>query len=237
MPEAPTLAVEAVEAGYDGAKVLREVDLTVRQGEVVALLGRNGAGKTTLLKAIGGHLRPTAGAILIDGAPAPPRPFQRARAGITLIPEGRGVFPHLTVRENLRLMLPPWRRGESTDPALDMFPVLRKRLGQSAGTMSGGEQQMLALSRCVLAEPRVVLLDEVSMGLAPRVVETIFEALRDLAAAGTSLLLVEQYVAKALDLADSVLVLDRGRVVLTGTSSEIDEGVLSRQYLSVPDAS
>jgi branched-chain amino acid transport system ATP-binding protein len=237
MPDGPTLGVKAVDAGYDGTQVLRGVDLEVRQGEVVALLGRNGAGKTTLLRVIGGHLRPTAGTILIDGKSAPARPYERARAGIALIPEGRGVFPHLTVRENLRLMLPPWLRGESTDPALAMFPLLGDRLGQAAGTLSGGEQQMLALSRCVLAAPRVVLLDEVSMGLAPRMVETIFEALRKLAATGTSLLLVEQYVAKALDLADSVLVLDRGRVVMSGTSSEIDEDVLSRQYLSAPTAS
>jgi branched-chain amino acid transport system ATP-binding protein len=232
MPDAPLLAVEGLEAGYDRTKVLHDVELQLAPGKVAAVLGPNGAGKTTLLRTIGGHIAPTAGAIRIDGEPAPPRPHQRAKAGLTLIPEGRGVFPSLTVRENLRLQIPPWLQDGSIEPALDAFPVLRKRLAQRAGRLSGGEQQMLALSRCFLAEPRIVLLDEVSMGLAPMVVDQIFEVLQTIASRGVALLLVEQYVAKALGMADLVLVLDRGRVTFTGSPAEIDEDALTRHYLS-----
>jgi branched-chain amino acid transport system ATP-binding protein len=232
MSDAPALAVEAINAGYGRTTVLWDIDVVVGAGEVVALLGPNGAGKTTLLRTIAGYITPTAGAIRIGGVAAPVRPYQRAQAGLTLIPEGRGVFPNLTVRENLRLQLPPWLRHRSLEPALDAFPILRKRLGQKAGTLSGGEQQMLALSRCFVAAPRIVLLDEVSMGLAPRIVDQIFEALRALASTGVSLLLVEQYIAKALSMADVVHVLDRGRVTFSGSPADIDEDALTRHYLA-----
>ncbi len=236
MPDANAMTLTKVTAGYGRTTVLREVDLVVPEGQVVALLGPNGAGKTTLLKVAAGFLAPSSGTIDLRGATAPRRPNGRAREGLCHIPEGRGVFGRLTVAENLRLQLPPWAKGGTIEPALEAFPVLKERLSQTAGTMSGGQQQMLALSRCFLAEPRVVLLDEVSMGLAPIVVDEIFEALRKLAQSGVALLLVEQYVAKALALSDRVVVLDRGRVALQGTPDEIDAETLHRQYLGTAAA-
>src|SRR5262249_38050952 len=140
------------------------------------------------------------------------RPYQRARAGLCLIPEGRGIFPTLSVRENLRLQVPSWANGDGYEPALDAFPILRDRLAQKAGGLSGGQQQMLALSRCFVADPKIVLLDEVSMGLAPRIIDEIFEALEKLSRKGTSLLLVEQYVNRALRAADRIYLLGKGKV-------------------------
>jgi branched-chain amino acid transport system ATP-binding protein len=226
------LECRQITAGYGRATVLRDVDLTVRAGSVVALLGPNGAGKTTLLRVAAGLLNPTAGRVLIGGDDVTRgRPFQRARSGLCLVPEGRGVFPNLSVRENLRLQVPPWRRGQSFEPALEAFPVLAERLDQIAGSLSGGQQQMLALSRCVLADPKVVLLDEVSMGLAPRIIDEIFEALVKLVASGVSLLLVEQYVSRALHVADHVYLLGRGSVTFSGSPSELDEAELMRRYV------
>jgi branched-chain amino acid transport system ATP-binding protein len=148
-----------------------------------------------------------------------------------LIPEGRGVFPNLTVGENLRLQVPPWAKDRGFDPALEAFPALKDRLGQAAGSLSGGQQQMLALSRCFLSSPSVVLLDEVSMGLAPRIVELIFEALAQIVERGVALLVVEQYVHHALKLADIVYLLDRGRIAHSGVASELDDGALIAHYL------
>ena len=147
-----------------------------------------------------------------------------------LVPEGRGVFPTLSVRENLTLQLPAWRKDGSIEAALDAFPALRGRLKQTAGSMSGGQQQMLSLARSYLCDPKVVLLDEVSMGLAPVVVDEIFEALRHLADSGTALLIVEQYVTRALDMADLAYVLDRGTVAFHGRSDELDADDLMRRY-------
>jgi branched-chain amino acid transport system ATP-binding protein len=148
-----------------------------------------------------------------------------------MIPEGRGIFPTLTVAENLQLTAPSGARSGVRDLALDVFPALGNRLKQRAGTMSGGQQQMLALSRCFMAEPAIVLLDEVSMGLAPRVVTEIFDALKRLAAGGTALLLVEQYVHRALDLADTVHLLSRGELIFSGPSAEVTEKTLMDSYL------
>jgi branched-chain amino acid transport system ATP-binding protein len=150
---------------------------------------------------------------------------------LCLVPEGRGVFPRLTVRENLRLQTPPWRRGVDVEVALDAFPVLRDRLGQRAGRMSGGEQQMLALARCFLAEPTVLLLDEVSMGLAPRIVDEIYASLRTLAQAGTTLIVVEQYVNRALAMSDTVHLLNRGRITFSGSPEALDEHAVLEGYL------
>src|SRR6202022_190270 len=156
--------------------------LAVEAGTIAALLGPNGAGKTTLLKVASGLMRPAAGTVMVAGRDATAMsPSRRARLGLCLVPEGRGIFPRLTVRENLRLQGPPWAKDAPVEAALEAFPILRDRLGQRAGTMSGGQQQMLALARCYLARPSIVLLDEVSMGLAPRIVDEIFASIQALA--------------------------------------------------------
>jgi branched-chain amino acid transport system ATP-binding protein len=228
------LQLGGVSAGYGRTTILRGVDLTVAEGAVVALLGPNGAGKTTLLNVASGLLPATAGTVAVGdedvtGLP----PHQRTRRGICHVPEGRGVFANLTVRENLALQVPAWLEDGSIEPALEAFPVLRERLSQLAGTMSGGQQQMLALSRCFVSRPKVVLLDEVSMGLAPRIIDEIFAALRLLAGQGVALLLVEQYVSRALAIADTVYLLNRGEVGFTGPPSELDEDDLMRRYVGV----
>jgi branched-chain amino acid transport system ATP-binding protein len=222
-----------VYAGYGGATVLRNVDLDVPTGSVVALLGANGAGKTTLLRSAAGLVRAQQGSVAIDGADhTRSAPFKRVRAGVCLIPEGRGIWRSLTVRANLRLQVPPWLRTRgSLDEALEAFPALGKKLDQQAGTLSGGQQQMVALCRAYLSKARVVLLDEVSMGLAPRVVDEIFESLAQLARTGVSLLLVEQYVERALDLADNVILLRRGEVAFSGPPSDLDQEALVDSYL------
>jgi len=204
----------------------------VPAGTVAALLGPNGAGKTTLLRAAAGLLRPSAGTVLVGGADVTRlRPHRRARAGLCLIPEGRGIFPALSVRENLLLQIPKWNRSARLDDALELFPVLGQRLGETAGRLSGGQQQMLALSRCVLAQPSLILLDEVSMGLAPIVIEQIFASLQQLAERGIALLIVEQYVNRALAMADSVHLLNRGRLTYSGPPSGLDEDAVVSGYL------
>jgi branched-chain amino acid transport system ATP-binding protein len=233
---APILELSGITAGYGRTTVLRDVDLSVPRGSVVALLGPNGAGKTTLLRIAAGLLTPSSGQVILGGLDtARRRPFQRVRNGLCLVPEGRGIFPNLTVRENLRLQVPPWKRPDGFAPALEAFPVLEERLGQTAGTMSGGQQQMLALSRCFLADPTVVLLDEVSMGLAPRVIDEIFAALVKLVQRGVSLLLVEQYVTRALHVADHVYLLGRGKITFSGPPSQLDEDALMHRYLGGGD--
>ena len=228
----PVVELSGISAGYGRTKVLRDVDLTVRAGSVVALLGPNGAGKTTLLRVAAGLLTPTVGRVTIGADDVTRRrPSQRAREGVCLIPEGRGIFPNLSVRENLLLQVPAWKREQSFESALEAFPVLRERLGQTAGSMSGGQQQMLALSRCFLSDPKVVLLDEVSMGLAPRIIDEIFDALLELSRRGVALLLVEQYVSRALHVADHVYLLGRGSVTFSGAPTELDESELMRRYL------
>ncbi len=226
------LRLRDVHAGYGGADVLRGADLTVAPGSVTALLGPNGAGKTTLLRTVAGLLRPRQGTIRVGEHDVTRlKPHRRARHGVCLIPEGRGVFRSLTVRENLRLQVPSWGDPASWELPLEAFPALKQRLGQRAGTMSGGQQQMLALSRCFLSEPSIVLLDEVSMGLAPRIVDEIFVALSDLASRGVALLLVEQYVHRALEMADAVHLINRGELSFSGRPSELDEDALTRDYL------
>jgi branched-chain amino acid transport system ATP-binding protein len=231
---AAALAFESITAGYGRTTVLRGITLEVPPASVVALLGPNGAGKTTTLRIAAGTLSPTSGTVSVAAEDVTRMPsHKRARRGVCLIPEGRGIFRSLTVRENLRLAVPPWLNGASIEPACAAFPILGKRLHQTAGTLSGGQQQMLALSRAFLAEPSVVLLDEVSMGLAPIVVDEIFEALKVLTARNISLLVVEQYVHRALELADYVYLMDRGQVGFSGRPGELDEDELARQYLGV----
>ena len=234
-PEMATLLqVDDLTVAYGEQVALREVSLDVREGSVTALLGPNGAGKTTLLRAIAGLQRVRSGQVrLRDRDVTATSAHTRVRSGVCLIPEGRGVFRSLTVRDNLRTQIPRWSRSRDIEPALEAFPDLAGRLSQTAGTMSGGQQQMLALARCYLSNPSVILLDEVSMGLAPLVVDQIFESIGRLAAQGISLLLVEQYVDRALDLADHAYVLNRGEVAFAGPSKELSRESLLADYLGV----
>jgi branched-chain amino acid transport system ATP-binding protein len=197
--------------------VLRDVDLVVPPGQVVALLGANGAGKTTLLRTAAGLLPPSRGQVRIEGVEVTKQaPNRRSRAGLCLIPEGRGIFRNLTVAENLRMSTPAWVSRPDLDAVYDAFPILKERRKQLAGSMSGGQQQMLALARASLAEAKLVLVDEASMGLAPIAVDIIFAALSALAARGVALLVVEQYVNRALAMADVVYLMKKGVVTLAG---------------------
>jgi branched-chain amino acid transport system ATP-binding protein len=226
--------LQGVEAGYGETIVLRDVSLTVPESSVVALLGPNGAGKSTLLRAASGLLRIRKGRLLLDGNDVTrDAPFQLMQHGICHIPEGRGIFRSLTVRENLRLQALPGEESSAFARTAEVFPRLGQRLDQVAGTLSGGEQQMLALARAYVQQPKVVLLDEVSMGLAPNLVDEIFVFLKQLAADGVNLLLVEQYVTKALEIADYVYVLNRGRVVFVGEPSELGSDEIFRQYIGL----
>ena len=227
------LELHDVSAGYGNVQVLHGVNLTVPTGSVVALLGANGAGKTTTLKVIAGLMAPTRGTIRLDG-----RPFERVAgqdrvgAGLCLIPEGRGIFRRLTVRENIAMFVGGRQVDQAVERAAATFPVLGERLGQVAGTMSGGQQQMLALSRALVTSPTVVLADELSMGLAPVTVDDILGALDDLRREGISLLLVEQYVGRALQLADYVYVMHKGRIALVREAGQCLDSDLFNQYMS-----
>jgi branched-chain amino acid transport system ATP-binding protein len=208
------------------------VSLSVADSSVVALLGPNGAGKSTTLRMASGLLRPREGTILLGGEDVTRlNPYQRTRRGICHIFEGRGVFPSLTVRENLLMQAPPhMSESDIIERAAEAFPVLGNRRRQVAGTMSGGEQQMLALARAYVTEPRVVLVDEASLGLAPLVVDGIFAFLERIAASGVALLLVEQYVSRALALASSVYLLSQGEIVYSGPAAGLDEEKIFALY-------
>ncbi len=218
------LELRGIQAGYGEHTVLRDVSLTVPPGTVVAVLGPNGAGKTTLLRVASGLLRPSAGAVLLDGEDVTrARPYARARRGLCHIPEGRGIYPTLTVRENLVLHARQGDEAAALDRAISAFPALGGKLRQPAGQLSGGQQQMLSLVRAWITSPRLVLVDEASMGLAPVVVDRIFEFLGQIAASGTALLIVEQYVNRALALAHAVYVMNKGGVVFSGKPAEITD--------------
>ena len=226
------LELRNITAGYGNTVVLRDVSLTVPDHSVVALLGPNGAGKTTLLRVASGLLKPMSGQVLIDGTDATGWPPERlARAGLCHVPEGRGIFRSLTVKDNLRLQSPVGCVDDPVPVAASAFPKLGQRLAQRAGTMSGGEQQMLALAHAYVASSPLVLLDEVSMGLAPIVVDEIFDHLRRLSADGAAMLLVEQFVQRALDLADYAYVLKKGRIVFVGEPAQLGDSQLLNSYL------
>jgi branched-chain amino acid transport system ATP-binding protein len=228
------LRAENVTAGYGETVVLRDVTISVRSSSVVALLGPNGAGKTTLLRTISGLMQPMSGRIWLGDKEITRRPAEFvARAGLCHVPEGRGIFPSLTVRENLVLQAKRGSERAGIDRIAEMFPELGRRLGQVAGSLSGGEQQMLALARATLSEPSLVVVDEASLGLAPMLVDRIFEAFVNITAAGTALLIVEQYVPRALEIADTVYLLDRGKVAFAGPAAELDGAELTRRYLGV----
>jgi branched-chain amino acid transport system ATP-binding protein len=236
---APLLELSDIDAGYGSIKVLFSVSLAVSEGGVVALLGPNGAGKTTTLRVASGLLPPSAGTVRFDDHDVTKTgPRARARSGVCLLPEGRGIFPNLTVRENLLLHTyarPTASLAELEDVAYGRFPVLGRRRKQVAGTLSGGEQQMLALSRAMTSAPRLLLLDEISMGLAPLLVEELFEVIKDeVLKRGVSVLIVEQLADFALSIADQVVVLSRGAVAATGTPDEVKE-VLADAYLGGED--
>ncbi len=236
-PERASTATTALElrgiaSGYGHSTILRGVDLTVEKGSVTALLGPNGAGKTTLLKTASGLIRPSVGTVHLDGADVTRlAPNQRAARGLCHIPEGRGIFRSLTVRENLVLQAEPGHEDEAIERCIAAFPILGDRLAQRAGTMSGGQQQMLAVSRAYARDPQLVLVDEASLGLAPIVVDEIFTFLAGIAAAGAALLIVDQFLARALAMAAKVYVLNRGEIAFCGTSEELQDGDVFRRYL------
>ncbi len=226
------LELRGVRAAYERIDVLFGIDLAVPQGSVVALLGPNGAGKTTTLRVAAGLHQPSAGDVLIAGRRVNgTAPEELARRGLCLIPEGRGVFPNLTVRENLRMMTYSGKSLSAIeDEAYRRFPRLKERRKQLAGTMSGGEQQMLAMARGLATKPALLLLDELSMGLAPIVVEELYEIVAQIAREGVSILVVEQFASTVLGVADLAAVLVHGRVARVGTPRELQDD-LSKAYL------
>ncbi len=233
------LKVSKLHAGYGGAEVLCGVDLEVKAGTLVALIGANGAGKTTTMRAISGMIKPSQGQVLFAGEHVETLPASRiARLGLAHSPEGRKVFGPLSVEDNL--LLGAYRRlprffGFREKAAADLeriyalFPRLKERYRQTAGTLSGGEQQMLAIGRALMAQPKLVLLDEPSMGLAPVIVQEVFAIVRRLKEAGITLLLVEQFAKSALEVADYAYVMERGKIAVAGTPAELrrDERVLA----------
>ncbi|GAA4373026.1 ABC transporter ATP-binding protein [Agromyces bauzanensis] len=219
-----TLVVDSLDAGYGKLAILHDVSLEVPAGEIVTVVGSNGAGKTTLLRALNGIIRPTAGTVKLDGTDITGRATEKMAAlGLTHVPENRLCFPTLTVRDNL--MLGAWSRGGKgdLDAVLELFPRLQPRLGQAAGTLSGGEQQMVAIGRGLMASPKAIMLDEPSTGLAPKVVAEIMKVLTQLRERGLAVLLVEQNVRASFGIADRAVVMQRGRVVLEGTPAELVE--------------
>jgi len=220
------LALSEVSAGYGSVRAVSNVSITVDEGEAVGLLGANGAGKSTTLRAISGLVRPTSGTITfrgknIDSLPA----YKITELGIAHVPEGRQVFPELTVKENLEIgaYIPQARaaRTQTLDLVFAIFPVLAERRKQLAGTMSGGEQQMLAVGRGLMLRPHLLMLDEPSLGLAPVVSEATFDKIQEIHAMGTAILLVEQNVSRALTLVQRAYVLESGKVIMKGTSAEL----------------
>jgi len=231
------LELRNIVGGYGDTTVLRDVSLQVPDSSVVALLGPNGAGKTTTLRMASGLLRPREGAVFLDGDDiSKVSPNRRVAAGICHIPEGRGIFPSLSVRDNVVIYSPRGQEKQAWDRAVETFPVLGSRRRQIAGTLSGGEQQMLELTRAYIANPRVVLVDEASLGLAPLIVDDIFEFLEKLANEGASLLLVEQYVSRALALASTVYLINQGEIVYAGALADLDEAEIFAMYTGATTA-
>jgi branched-chain amino acid transport system ATP-binding protein len=219
------LAITGLRAGYGKIEVLHDIDLSIEQGQIVTLIGANGAGKTTLLKTISGLIRPIAGAIAFEGKSIVRRPpYQIVGMGLSHVPEGRAILKRMTVLDNLRMgayVRNDKEIGRDIDAVLERFPVLGERRAQMAGTLSGGEQQMLAIGRALVVRPKLLLLDEPSLGLAPKIVTQIFLTLRELKSEGKTILLVEQNARQALRVADYGYVLERGRILYRGTGQEL----------------
>jgi branched-chain amino acid transport system ATP-binding protein len=239
LSSAPKLSVTNLQAGYGDVQVLWDMSLEVGTGELVCIIGSNGAGKTTLMRCLSGLLRPAAGAIAVDGKPmsqAPPADF--VRAGIAHVPEGRRLFSAMSVHDNL--LMGAYLRTDTDGIAADlqrvyaMFPILAERQKQDAGTLSGGEQQMCAIGRGLMAAPTLLLIDELSLGLAPRVVEELSATLRTVNKSGVAILLVEQDVINALELADRAYVVDHGRVTKTGPAMNLaDDPAIREAYMGL----
>lgn len=226
------LVLEDVEAGYGHTTVLRNVSLTVPAGSVVALIGSNGAGKTTLLKTASGVLAPTRGRIHLDGQDVTRvSSARRSQRGLCHIPEGRGIYRSLNVRDNLTMQSPRGRERQAIEKATSAFPILGNRLAQQAGTLSGGEQQMLSMAAAYVRDADVILVDEASLGLAPIIVDVIFTFLQNVAREGAALLIVDQYVTRALTMAEIAYVLRRGEIVYRGDPGTLLAGDVFQQYL------
>jgi branched-chain amino acid transport system ATP-binding protein len=226
MRSSPVLEIERLRAGYGEVQILRDVSLKVEAGEMVTLVGSNGAGKSTLLNTICGIVRPTAGRVRLDGTDITGWPSEAIVAeGITQVPEGRRLFPQMTVYENLLIGAYRRRDGQGIqrdiEAMYDLFPILKERQRQRAGSMSGGEQQMCAIARGLMARPRILILDELSLGLAPIMLDALVDGLRRVHAEGTTVFVVEQDVATAFDLATTGYVLENGSVVLAGPTHEL----------------
>jgi len=233
------LQVKGIDLHYGDAQALDGVSLAAAAGEVIAIVGANGAGKTSLIRAIAGIHAPSAGTIAFQGRDITRLPSSRVcNLGIGQVPEGRQIFPSLTVRENLE-MGAVIRRARAKAAAtmqrvFAMYPILEERRTQAAGTLSGGEQQMLAIGRCLMGQPELILFDEPSLGLAPAIVQSVFRTIRDLNAAGHTIILVEQNVAASLRLADRAYVLENGRMTLSGKASDLlDDDRIRRAYLGL----
>jgi branched-chain amino acid transport system ATP-binding protein len=234
----PVLVVSGLYAGYGATEILRGVDLTVGHGEIVAVLGANGAGKSTLNRTISGVMRPWRGSIrFADAAIDHDKPAAIVARGLIHVPEGRRIFPNMTVRENLDLgayRRARARRDQNRNRVFAIFPRLAERQRQRAGTLSGGEQQMLAIGRGLMAEPRLLILDEPSLGLSPLLVEELFALIKSINAQGIALLLVEQNVVQSLDVAQRAYILDNGVFVLQGSAAEMrNDPNLKRAYLGM----
>jgi branched-chain amino acid transport system ATP-binding protein len=231
------LTVEGLECRYGKVAAVRDLSLEVRKGELVSLIGANGAGKTTTLRAISGVLAPSAGRIIFEGEDITRAPARRVlELGIAHCPEGRRVFPYMTVRENLEMgcFLRKDKAGieADLDRLYERFPILHDRRGQAAGTLSGGEQQMLAISRALMSRPKLVMFDEPSLGLAPNVVERTFDIIQQIRAEGVTVVMVEQNALAALELSDRSYVLEQGRVSLTGAGRALlDDPHVKKAYL------
>jgi branched-chain amino acid transport system ATP-binding protein len=232
------LQVQGLRGGYGAVEVLRGVDLEVQQGEIVALLGSNGAGKTTLNNVVCGIVPRAAGSVQFDGQDISSAHYREiVKTGLIQVPEGRKIFPNLSVLENLELgsfTRARERRAQNLERVFDIFPRLKERITQLAGTMSGGEQQMLAIGRGLMAEPKLLILDEPSLGLSPLLVEEMFSLIKQLHADGLSILLVEQNVAQSLELAQRAYVMENGSVKFSGSAQELmGSDSLRRSYLGM----
>ncbi|MGQ0465793.1 MAG: ABC transporter ATP-binding protein [Sporichthyaceae bacterium] len=234
----PLLAARSLEVAYGSVVAVRGINLQVRRGDIVALLGPNGAGKTSTLRGLTGLIRPRAGTVSVSGERIDGRGAGGAvQAGLAHVPEGRRVFPEMSVQDNLRLGAWGVRRkpkvvAERVQGAFDLFPRLSERRSQAAGSLSGGEQQMLAIARALMSDPQLLLIDELSLGLSPLVVDEILARLVELNSAGLSILLIEQFVHRALDVASQVYVLKKGRVAFSGTpSAAVRVGAVEEAYL------
>ncbi|HET9780933.1 MAG TPA: ABC transporter ATP-binding protein [Candidatus Dormibacteraeota bacterium] len=228
------LKVEALDCRYGLLQAVRGMSFEVAQGETLALIGANGAGKTTLLRSVAGAHRPHGGRILFDGADVTALPAnRRVERGIALVPEGRRLFPGLTVEENLKVAAKGRRGRWNVETVLEVFPLLQPRLHMPAATLSGGEQQAVAIGRALMSNPRLLLLDEVSLGLAPVVVDSVYRSLQGIIAEGATVVLVEQDLTRALKVADRVVCVLEGRLVLEGQAKALDRDAVVNAYFGL----